>query len=59
VKGATKGSKPERVAELSSGTTVSDLIKALNTLGVHPRDLTAIFQSLKEAGSLQAELEIM
>jgi flagellar basal body P-ring protein FlgI len=28
-------------------------------LGVQPRDLTAIFQTLKKVGALQAELEIM
>lgn len=59
IKGAPKGTKPERVAELKSGATVSDLVKALNTLGVQPKDLTAIFQSLKEVGALQADLEIM
>lgn len=59
IKGAAKGTKPERVSELKSGATVSDLVKALNTLGVHPKDLTAIFQSLKETGALQAELGMM
>jgi flagellar P-ring protein precursor FlgI len=59
VKGATKGSKPERVTEIKSDTSVADLVKALNALGVHPKDLTAIFQSLKEVGALQAELETM
>lgn len=58
VKGAPKGTKPERVSELK-GTNVSDLIKALNTLGVQPKDLTAIFQTLKQLGVLQADLEIM
>lgn len=59
VKGATKGAKPDRVAELRSGTNVSDLVKVLNTLGVQPKDLTAIFQTLKHVGALQADLEIM
>ena len=53
------GGKGARVAELKSGTNVSDLVKALNTLGVQPKDLTAIFQTLKTMGALQAELEIM
>jgi flagellar P-ring protein precursor FlgI len=58
--GGTAGkSKYERVAELKSGASVSDLVKALNALGVQPKDLTAIFQTLKEVGALQAELEIM
>jgi flagellar P-ring protein precursor FlgI len=45
--------------EFKSEANVSDLVKALNTLGVHPRDLTAIFQSLKQSGALQADLEIL
>ena len=39
--------------------TVADLARALNTLGVTPRDLIAIFQALKESGALHAELLIM
>jgi flagellar P-ring protein precursor FlgI len=58
VKGAPKGAKPERLAELKAAN-VSDLVKALNTLGVQPKDLTAIFQTLKQVGALQADLEIM
>ena len=38
---------------------VADVAKALNTLGVTPTDIMAIFQALKEAGALQAELVIM
>ena len=59
IKDSPKGSKPSRVAELKPGSSVSDLVKALNTLGVQPKDLTAIFQSLKQVGALQADLEIM
>jgi flagellar P-ring protein precursor FlgI len=59
IKGAPKGTKPQRVAEVKTGATVSELVKALNTLGVQPKDLTAIFQTLREVGALQAELEIM
>lgn len=51
--------KGGRVAELKSGSSVSDLVKALNTLGVQPKDLTSIFQTLKSMGALQAELEIL
>ena len=62
IKGAPKGTKPERVFELreqKNNASVSDLVKVLNTLGVQPKDLTAIFQTLKQVGALQAELEIM
>jgi flagellar P-ring protein precursor FlgI len=39
--------------------TVAELAKALNAIGATPRDLIAIFNALKEAGALQASLEIM
>ncbi|MCB5249698.1 MAG: flagellar basal body P-ring protein FlgI [Candidatus Cloacimonadales bacterium] len=39
--------------------TVEDLARALNSIKVSPRDLISIFQSIKEAGALQAELKIM
>ncbi len=39
--------------------TVSDLAAALNSLQVSPRDMIAIFQALKQAGALRAELVIM
>ena len=42
-----------------SGVTLGDVIKALNVLGVTPRDLISILQALKAAGALQAELEII
>jgi flagellar P-ring protein precursor FlgI len=44
---------------LTESVTVRDLAKALNALGVTPRDLVAIFQALKVAGALQAELVVM
>jgi flagellar P-ring protein precursor FlgI len=59
VGGAAAKGKGEHVAELKSGSNVQDLVKALNALGVQPKDLTAIFQTLKEVGALQADLEIM
>lgn len=40
-------------------TTAQDLAQSLNSLRVTPRDLIAIFQSLKTAGALKAELIIM
>jgi flagellar P-ring protein precursor FlgI len=57
--GASSASKGGHVAELKTGSSVSDLVKALNTLGVQPKDLTSIFQTLKSMGALQAELEIL
>jgi flagellar P-ring protein FlgI len=42
-----------------SGVSIGEVVKALNALGVSPRDLISIFQALKAAGALQADLEIM
>ncbi len=42
-----------------SGVTLGEVIRALNALGVTPRDLIAILQALKAAGALKAELEII
>lgn len=56
---AGAGNAGGSVAELKTGSSVADLVKALNTLGVQPKDLTSIFQTLKSMGALQAELEIM
>ena len=39
--------------------SVGDLARVLNSLGVTPRDLISIFQALKKAGALQAELVVM
>ena len=36
--------------------TVQDVANSLNALGVTPRDMMAIFQAMKQAGALQAEL---
>ncbi len=41
------------------GGTAGDLVTALNLMQVTPRDIIAIFQALKEAGALAAELRIM
>jgi flagellar P-ring protein precursor FlgI len=39
--------------------TVSELAKSLNGIGATPSDIIAIFNALKQAGALQARLEIM
>lgn len=41
------------------GVKISDLVKALNAIGVSPRDLIAILQAIKSAGALQGELEVI
>ena len=44
---------------MDPGVSIGDVVRALNALGVSPRDLIAIFQALKAAGALQAKLEII
>jgi flagellar P-ring protein precursor FlgI len=44
---------------VQEAANVGDLARALNALGVGPRDLIAIFQALKQAGALRAELRII
>ena len=39
--------------------TVAELARALNALGANPRDLISIFQALKNAGALHAEIVVM
>jgi flagellar P-ring protein precursor FlgI len=41
------------------GVTIQDVVKALNAVGVSPRDLITIMQTIKEAGALQADLRII
>ena len=47
-----------RVGLLSGGVSLQELVRGLNALGVGPRDLIAILQSVKAAGALQAEMEL-
>lgn len=42
-----------------SGATLGEVVRALNALGVTPRDLVSILQTLKAAGALRAEMEII
>lgn len=44
---------------MPTGVSIGEVVRALNALGVTPRDLISIFQALKAAGALQAELEII
>jgi flagellar P-ring protein precursor FlgI len=42
-----------------AGISLNEIVQALNALGVTPRDLIAVFEALREAGALQAELVVM
>jgi flagellar P-ring protein precursor FlgI len=44
---------------LREGASIGDVVKALNAIGVTPRDLIGIMQAIKAAGALQGELTII
>ncbi len=48
-----------RVLYVPQTNTVADVVSVLNEIGASPRDIIAILQALKQAGSLQAELILM
>jgi flagellar P-ring protein precursor FlgI len=50
---------PAKNISLKPGATVEDLVRALVALGSTARDIIAILQSLKAAGALEAELEVI
>lgn len=54
----TAQEKGHQLTFLAGAATLSSVVQALNTMGVSPRDLIAIVQALRQAGSLQADLEI-
>jgi len=49
----------ESVMNLPGTSTIGELVRGLNALGVKPQDLISILQSIKAAGALQAELVII
>ncbi len=55
----SKETAEEKVMVLDSGVNVGDLVQALNRLGVSPKDLVTILQSIKAAGALHGELEVL
>lgn len=50
--------KDRKLAVLDGGVSLQELVNGLNTLGVGPRDLISILQSIKAAGALQADIEV-
>ena len=52
-------SEPGSLIQMPAGTKLTDVVKALNSLGANPQDLLAILQAMKAAGALQAELEVI
>ncbi len=48
-----------KLVVLKQGSTIGELVSALNAVGVTPRDLIAIMHSIKAAGALQADLQVI
>jgi flagellar P-ring protein precursor FlgI len=55
----TASEEPGRSVRFEEGAQVEDLVDALNKLGVSPRDLIAIFEAIRAAGALHAELVVI
>jgi len=48
-----------KLAIVKNGVSLQSLVDGLNALGIGPRDMISILQSIKAAGALQAEIEVM
>lgn len=48
-----------QVVYLPASSNIQDVAQSLNAIGATPRDIIAIFQALKQAGALRAELIIL
>ena len=55
----TSGEEKARNLVLKEGATVEQLVQALSSIGSTPRDIIAILQSLRAAGALEADLEVI
>lgn len=55
----TTKEEPTRNVVLKDGATVEELVRALTAVGSTARDIIAILQSLRAAGALDAELEVI
>jgi len=48
--------KERKLVLVQKGMNIGEVVKALNAIGVTPRDLITVLQSIKAAGALQGEL---
>ncbi len=53
------GEEKKQLLVVEKGVTIQDVVRALNAIGVTPRDLITILQTIKAAGALQADLVIL
>jgi flagellar P-ring protein precursor FlgI len=52
-------SKGNKMAVLSQGVSLQNVVDGLNALGVGPRDIISILQAIKAAGALQADIQVI
>ena len=43
----------------AAGTTLADVVAALNAVGIKPKDLVAIIHAIKSSGAISADIEVM
>ncbi len=55
----TTSEEKARNLVLKEGATVEQLVQALSSIGSTPRDIIAILQSLRAAGALEADVEVI
>ena len=48
-----------RMFKFEGGTSLDEIVRAVNEVGAAPGDLIAILEALKQAGALRAELEVI
>ena len=48
----------KKLIVLNTGASLASLVSGLNALGVNPRDMISILQTIKAAGALQADIEV-
>jgi flagellar P-ring protein precursor FlgI len=53
------GLQDQRVKVKNGGNTVANIARSLKKLGATPKDIIAILESMKEAGAISADLEII
>ncbi|MEG0047229.1 MAG: flagellar basal body P-ring protein FlgI [Comamonas sp.] len=51
--------EPGKVINMTNSPQLTDVVRALNSLGATPQDLLAILQAIKAAGAMDAELEVI
>jgi flagellar P-ring protein precursor FlgI len=49
----------KKLIMLNAGASLASLVQGLNALGVNPRDMISILQTIKAAGALQADIQVM